>query len=368
MKINELIQVCFEHGLNGRDTDTCVKAIAVNFLEPAKPVVTIEMSKLADLLRMMRTADSAHAYVAGGVFHFNALFKHSKEFPAPRIYFMKGKDLLEVNKIGTYLQSNGITLPPVHDGHLATLLDDKDYPNRFQAWHARREEDVAPFRGLLDGRVKNTAVEKGMWLSSGGGCLVCGNKTELMSTTTLIAKSGLMIGLQLCEHHENETKDHTSLLNYIANKMGIPAPLLVDAKIHHHDNRTITISCEAIKVELDCTIEVKEKTITALRKSGFRIILRQDSLSDYAYNIQDPTKKQISRIDSANHHKVAYGPDHIHRSLTKSKKNKVESSFTYGFAIADLKIIRKLVEDAEANWEAAAVDKNDLNDNNSDSE
>lgn len=368
LKIKELMQVCFDHGLNGRDTDTCVKAIAINLLGPATPVVTIEISKPADLLRMMRTADSAHIYVAGGIFHFNALFKHSKAFPAPRVYFMKSKDLLVISKIGTYLQNHGITLPPVHDGHLATLLDDNDYSNRYKTWHARWEENAAPFKRLLDGRVKNTTVEKGMWFSSGGGCLVCGNRTELMSTTTLIAKSGLMIGLQLCERHEDEAKNHTSLLNYIAKKMGIPAPLLVDAKVHHHDNRTITMSCEAIKVELDCAIEVKEKTITALRKSGFRIILRQDSLSDYAYNIQDPTKKQISRIDSANHHKVAYGPDHIHRSLTKSKKNKVESSFTYGFAVADLKIIRKLVEDAEANWEATTVDTKGSSDNNSESE
>lgn len=111
------------------------------------------------------------------------------------------------------------------------------------------------------------------------------------------------------------------------------------------------MSCEAIRCELECEIEkVEGNTITAVRKSGFRLILRQDALSDYAYNIQDPDRKPVSRIDSANHHHVDYGPDHVHQDLSKARKNIVAPSFTYGFAVADLKAIKRLVEDAESRW------------------
>ena len=60
------------------------------------------------------------------------------------------------------------------------------------------------------------------------------------------------------------------------------------------------------------------------------------------------TFKKFSRIDSSIRHSVAFDPDHIHRRLTHSQKNKVESSFTYGVPFADYKIILELVEAAEA--------------------
>jgi hypothetical protein len=131
--------------------------------------------------------------------------------------------------------------------------------------------------------------------------------------------------------------------------MGVPAPFFSNMKLVKHTNETLAMSCLAVQNELECDIEkVDEKTITAVRRTGFRIILRQDALDDYAYMIQDPNGKPISRIDSANHHAVEYGPDHVHRNLSKSKKNQVDSSFTYGFVLADLKAIKTLVEEAES--------------------
>lgn len=354
MTINQMIQICFGHGLDGRDTDTCVKSMAGNVLKPNMPVVSIEMPNQRDLLRMMKTADNTHIYIGGGVFHFNAFYAVANNFPAPRIYYMKMVDLMTVGTLCTYLQKNGIVLLPMNDEKFSPLIEDKQYAERYERWHMRWEANNKAFMGLLDGRVKNTAVEQGIWLSSDGGCMVCGDKTDLMATATVIGKQGIMLGLQLCSKHEAEAKNHSALLNYISEKMGVPAPFLAGAKVQRHGEQIIDMTCEAVRNELNCVIEkIDGQTITAVRKSGFRVIIRQDAINDYAYNIQDPSKKSISRIDSADHHKVEYGPDHVHRDLSKSKKNQVEPSFTYGFAVADLKAIRQLLESAEARWAAS---------------
>ena len=148
-----------------------------------------------------------------------------------------------------------------------------------------------------------------------------------MSTGTLIGTSGLIIGLRLCKQHEDEARDHASLIEYIAKRMGVPAPFFSNMKLVKHTDETLAMSCLAVQSELECDIEkVEENTITAVRRSGFRIILRQDA------------------------HAVEYGPDHVHRNLSKSKKNQVEASFTYGFVLADLKAIKTLVEEAESRW------------------
>lgn len=350
MTIKQLMQLCFAQGLDGKQTDTCVKGVAVNLLSPKMPVTVIDMDSPEDLLRMMKGADFAHMFVEGGTCHFNALYSVAENFPAPRIYFMKSHLFDEIARLGVFLERHGFKLPIVNTTKFSELIEDKEYASRYRRWHERWEAKCKAFRGLVDGRVKNTAVEKGMWLAT-DGCLICGEETDYMSTGTLIGASGLIIGLRLCKQHEDEAQNHASLIEYIAKKMGVPAPFFSNMKFVTHTDETLAMSCLAVQNGLECEIEkVEEKTITAVRRSGFRIILRQDALADYAYMIQDPNRKAISRIDSANHHVVEYGPDHIHRNLSKSKKNQVESSFTYGFVVADLKAIKALVEEAESRW------------------
>ena len=75
--------------------------------------------------------------------------------------------------------------------------------------------------------------------------------------------------------------------------------------------------------------------------------IRHQSPSNYAYIIMSPEGKQLSRVDSADHHKIPYGPDHVHSDLRKSTKNVVETSFTYGHIGLDMKLLLKLIQEAE---------------------
>lgn len=356
MKISDIMQICFSNGLDGKKTDKCVQTVAINLLKEELPVTAIEMKSQEGFLRMLKGADAPHMFIDGGTVHFNALYSVTKGYPAPRIYFVRARLFDDISRIGMYLEMHGIKLPLVNSERFGQLIEEKEYRGRYQSWRDQWEAKTSNFKGLLDGRIENTAIDKGIWLES-GGCLICGEKTDLMSTASVIGGAGLMIGLKLCQKHTNEARDDATLLEYVAKKSGIPPPFFGNVKIVRHTNETLAMSIEAVKEELCCDIEkVEDKTITAVRRSGFRIICRQDSVTDYAYNIQDPKKTPIARIDSADHHLVPYGPDHIHRDLKKSKKNRkskgvqVESSFTYGFAVADLKVIKRLVEEAEARW------------------
>ncbi len=352
MSINELIQICADRQLDGRETDTCCRAVAVNVLVPDKPVCAFSVESPHKLLHMMKAADSAHMYVDGGVCHFNALYSVTDRFPAARIYFIKSPYLHEIAKIGVFLEKHGMKLPIVRPSELEELIDKHGYSRRYKAWHEGWQARSSRFKGLVDGRVQNTLVEKGIWLST-DGCLICGSGHSYLSTATLVDGSGVIIGMRLCGDHVDEANEHKTLINFVAEKMGVPAPFLSAMKLVRDPDTMREMSCSALRQELHCEIEkVQGNTITALRPSGFRVILRQDAVDNYAYVIQDPNRKEVSRIDSADHHNVDYGPAHVHRDLRKSKKNQVEPSFTYGFAMMDVKGIRALLERAEANWKS----------------
>ncbi|MFJ2683648.1 hypothetical protein ACIOYV_07890 [Pseudomonas sp. NPDC087342] len=351
MELYDMVQTCFSQGLDGEATDEFVQRIGVNALKRGKPVFSIEMGSKEELLTMMQSADDVHVFIENGVFHINAMYNFTDKFPAPRIYLIKTQNMMTFASTGVHCQEHGIHLLPIDGKEFSRRIQLKGYTQRFDRWHKRWKANSKVFDGLLDGRLENTAIEQGIWLNSDGNCLVCGEKAEQMSTATLIGNTGLMIGMQLCNEHATQAQNHSSLINYLAEKMGVPAPLLADATVVNPQQSNLEATCELLQQDLACTVEkIDQQTITAIRPSGFRLILRQDALHNYAYNIKDPTGKLVSRIDSADHHAVQYGPAHVHRNLSKSKKNHVESSFTYGVATADLKAIRRLVEDAESVW------------------
>ena len=145
--------------------------------------------------------------------------------------------------------------------------------------------------------------------------------------------------------HEAEAQEQSTLLNYVAKHLG--GMVMFDNFQQVSASEALELACEVLKTELDCTVEkVQDQAITARRPSGVAVIVRYVSPMNYAYNVQAPDGTKLSRVDSANHHKVPYGPDHLHPDL-KSKKI-VESSFTYGNVGMDVKLIRKMILDAES--------------------
>jgi hypothetical protein len=347
LKLNDVITDCIALQLDGRATDGAIQVFGGNFLSEHKPILPIEVRDKETLLWMMQGADNAHIYIAAGFFHFNALYKSDGRFPAARIYYLKTENLLNVGSLGIFLEKGGLNLKPLNNAGFSTLIDDRDYLQRFNAWRHKRDSDAQSFEGLVEGRLKNTAVDGAIWLSSSGACLVCGTRTDRVSTSTIQGESGLLIGLQLCSIHEAEAREQSTLMNYVAKHLG--GMVMFDNFQQVSASEAMEMACDALKSELGCYIEkVQDNTITARRPSGVVVIVRYVSSMNYAYNVQAPNGTPLSRVDSANHHNVSYGPDHLHPDLRKSKKNFVESSFTYGNVGMDVKLIRQMILDAEA--------------------
>ncbi|MFQ2049209.1 hypothetical protein ACK34J_09705 [Aeromonas veronii] len=347
MNLNDVISDCISLKLSGAATDIAIQCFGGNVINQDCPVLAIKVSSKETLLWMMQGATNINVYISENTFHVNALYESNEHFPAARIYFMKSKDLFWFGHVGAYIEQHGIKLVPVNDVDFSKLIDDKGYGQRYKTWHQRRKSDSSVFNGLLEGRLQNTTIDRGVWLSSDGRCLVCGQKTDRMATSTVWGKSGMMIGMQLCSIHEAESQKQSTLLNYISKHLG--GAVMFSNTRPRTTNEMLEHTCEELKLNLECTIvKIEEDTVTALRKSGVTIILRLHSPSNYAYNILSPKGKHLSRVDSADHHKVLYGPDHVHSDLRKSKKNVVEASYTYGNVGLDMKLLLKLVQNAES--------------------
>lgn len=350
MTLIEMVQICLQENLNGEKTDKCIISMAGNILKEENPFISIRLDNKAYLLEMMKKADHTLIFIENSIFYISAIYNYTPTFPASRIYFIRTDNLMNVASLGTYFNSQSIELPPIDGQALSKIINDNEYSERYKKWKEFRDKNDKIFHDLLDGRLNNTRVEQGIWLSSNNNCVICNKHTNRMSTATVLGKDGIMLGMQLCEEHEDEAKNRSNLINFLAEKCGIPPLFTQDSEILNHNEINLIMAIETLKVDLECEIEkidLSKYTVTAKRESGYKIIVRQESLDNYAYMIIDSRGKEVSRIDSANHHNINYGPAHIHHDLHKSKKNIVETSFTYGSTILDIKSIKKLIEKAE---------------------
>lgn len=103
----------------------------------------------------------------------------------------------------------------------------------------------------------------------------------------------MMIGMQLCLTHEEESQKQSILLNYLSNHLG--------GKVMFSNMRPLTTeemleqTCEILKVNFNCTImKVVGETVTARRPSGITVVIRHQSPSNYAYIIMTSEGKQLS--------------------------------------------------------------------------
>ncbi|WP_251977329.1 hypothetical protein [Salinicola avicenniae] len=239
-------------------------------------------------------------------------------------------------------------LPFIPPNHLGEKTGQDGYEARIREFRERQSCEAEMFKGLFKGRSQSTAVEKSMFLNS-PGCLVCGDNNFRMMSSTLSATKGFMVGFNLCDNHLEVAKTENSLLEYLAKLFKQPPPFqLVPLETKEH----FEIVLSWLPKELGCKVEkTNANTMTLVRPSGLKGGFRLDSPGNYAYMIFRSDGKEVARIDSADHHNVNYGSDHLHVDLTK-KKGPIESSFTTGSPLIDTKKILELIELKEAEFES----------------
>ncbi|MEO9944059.1 hypothetical protein [Paraglaciecola sp.] len=344
MNTREIVEETIASTGSGKSADVCAQAILCHLIQDEMPFRGIELRSFDELAIMMRQADSAHIYAEGGIFYFSAFYKHTDRYPIGRNYFIQTAKLFEVPQLKSKFEVNGIKLPIISAHDFGLLLEEHNFKKRIKAFRERQSKETKLFKGLFEGRTESTNVEKAMFLNT-TGCLVCGNDEYQMVSSTLSAQKGFMLGFNLCSKHIDIAKDENSLIEYLAKAYDQPSPIKVmPLGAEEHFNEVKNWLPEALGCEL---LKASNNTLTLIRPSGLKGIFRLDDLCDYAYMIIDSKGKEVARIDSANHHDVDYGPDHLHPNLRKNKKA-VESSFTTGSPLIDTKKIIGLIEQYEA--------------------
>lgn len=146
-----------------------------------------------------------------------------------------------------------------------------------------------------------------------------------------------MMGIYLCTEHAAEAASQPSSFHYLCRKFGHSVSGV--ARVASKDF-ILEMTGEFLKTQLGCRIiKIAGMTITAERPSGLQLIVRLRDNRTYAYIFKDKNGIVIAKVDNADHHQVEYGPDHIHVS-PRTNNNDVRSSFTYGFPMLDVKLIR----------------------------
>ena len=335
-------------GLSGKDADILTKVYA-SILVKKQPFLGILVPSFDYLKKLIDCADLAGYYSHEGGYSICAFYKHDTYFPIARSYYIKVNSESDCIVICQSLIKN-IPLKEIDDAIIRKFVDGDQYKTRVDEFLAHTKKKSKAFKGLFDGRKRNTITDTGMYFSNNGGCIVCGENREQLISTTVSGDKGVLFGFDLCGKHGDECEKYNSNLDYFTSNFGAP-PFFEKTNISRVE--VVNLVINMLTNDFGCKIDkVLEDTITAYRiKSGFKIVLRLTSELDYAYMIFPPNcKKDVARFDSAKHHNIPYGPDHLHENL-KDKKDIPISSFTTGFPLLDKVVLKEILEKKEREYE-----------------
>tara|TARA_A100000171_G_C2138699_1_gene152692 strand:+ start:2459 stop:3499 length:1041 start_codon:yes stop_codon:yes gene_type:complete len=340
MQLLDYFKHLYDHKLTGTQIDKGIVVVMGNFLED-KPVFCINLTKNSEyMLTMLKDANRKFLFIAGGIFHFCAYYDFDKESPIGRIYYVSEENMFKAPQILTNLEKLGHKLPFLLNEEFSETIKENGYKQRIKEYKDRTEKENKYYGDFVKGRINSTSVDQGFYLKT-KNCIVCGEETSTLASGTMAHKvSGVMIGFHLCENHFTEAQASDSFLSYLYAKWNLNLSVTTRS-LSTEENIFYTLLI--LENELECEVfGINGNTITAVRKtSAFKVILRLDSITDYGYMIFNKEGKQLARFDTANHHDVEYGPDHVHPDLSQKK---VESSFTTGLPELDYKSILRVIE------------------------
>ena len=341
-----LISFLYLKGFSGSEIDKAVQCF--RNISTSKPFFSIELESINVLSHMMKHSDHPHVYGENSIFYFNAFYNANKNFPIPRIYYIKEANIFKMRNIYEAIGKEPKDMPVYHHQNFCNLFA-KDYENIIREFNDSFNKKDHVFNQMFDSRRLATNVEEGMRFFS-DKCILCGSEDIGFSTTTIDDREAFLFGITLCNSCGQEALKSGNL-NYISEKLNFPIRFrtkdLTKKEILDKGKSVMEseLECEIIKIVSD------KREIHGRRKSGFKIIFRLESSTDYAYMVNDPKNVEVARFDSADHHsgRIPFGPDHFHPEPNK-KNVFVESSFLYGLPSIDIKSLIKIIEKKEKEY------------------
>lgn len=342
MTLKNIFQRLYSNDISGKQIDQGMLVFIGNFLENT-PVFPVKLDTVEQVSRMIPDSDNNFIFVDNGILNWCAYYNFSDTFPLGRLYFISEKNMFNWGTLNNFIESSGYKSSLITPQKFGEIIGENKSSERIEKYRAQKLKENKAYKGLVDGRISSTTISQGFYLKT-KECIICGeNKDKLVNCNLATEEDGLMIGYHLCNIHHTESLEYDSLMDYFCEKFNLPKLFKVKAL---SKDELIFNSIMILKNKMDCSIEkIKKNTITAYRKtSKFKIVLRLDEIDNYGYMIFNSNNKELARFDSANHHNVNYGPDHLHPNL---KSKKVISSFLTGLPQIDYSSILKIVEKYE---------------------
>ncbi len=353
----EIIDTSIKQNIGGRDIDIAIQTIAGNFKNI--PFWNIELKSFEEFILMLNDCDKYFIYPGEGSFekkigNLVALYYPSDISPLARCYSLSF-NMHNGTEYFTKLSEMNYKLTLINDASLDIAIQKDTLIEREEKYLKKRNQKTGGFQKRLDGRQENTTTSTGIAIVT-DNCTLCGQPiTNFLSTTLSTDNKGMIIFYNVCEScmktaYKDKDKNNIDILlkKFKVDEQFIPSS-------HITDEELLNISKSLIRDKMDCIIQkivIDKMEIHAIQNSHFKIIFRLQRANDeklsYGYMIFDNNGKQLIRIDSANdhHERIDIGPDHIHTNLEKSNKI-VESSYTTGYLISDLPLIKKIITQLE---------------------
>ncbi len=231
-------------------------------------------------------------------------FSPSEDFPFHRLYcYRYGLEGAVPKEALASMVSNRPKASSVSE-----LLERYADPNDIQrsnAWESELKDALSPSTLIAEGRLQNTTVEKVIVLyRKAAGCVLCGGKAKGFVGSTVGWPTSVLYIANTCEAHRLLAKQFPTILHFVFDLFQINLDLGTIIKHENIPKNVLVILGQVIEREL-CAKLIRtsakgtQTTLSFERDSGFRVILRLQTLMNYGYMLDYPDGTPYRRIDSA---------------------------------------------------------------------
>lgn len=307
-----------------------------------RALLLVRLESQAEMVHMCRDANQVMCIPSGGNTYAGALYTDISMFPIARFYHMQlGGDLIAAGRMYGLLKEQGFEVRIPHPDLMPELVHENGWQTRLEVHLEKRRARVQDYEKIRSGRCSNTTTDSTFFLNS-TGCIVCDGPPDFIAsmTSAVPGEAATLLAVRLCSKHMGEAREDSSLVNYLARVFDIP--FLIEM-LKRMPQEVLSDGVEIMKSKLGMTVfEVGTRDVKAKSDKGTVLIYRYEGELNYGYMLDGADNEKLARIDSANHHRVEVGPDHLHPDL----RNKLPpvSSFTTGDICLDWPLLQKLIE------------------------
>lgn len=340
--VREMITFLHQRNIPGKSIDLSI--CASNVAECAdRPLLLIRLESLDEVLHMCRGADHVLCVPTRDNTVGGALYTDISRFPIARFYHQRlGSDLLSAGRLFGTLKENKFNVEAPRPETMSKLVHEDGWEARLEEHLQVRRARVADYEKLRSGRARNTTTDSSLLLNS-SGCLICGAPPDFIASMTFgaIGEPASLTAVRLCSTHMAEAREEASFVNYLAKAFDIP--FLINS-LSRTPEEVLSDGASIMQSNFGMTVFDQGKTdVKARTAKGTILIYRYEGEFNYGYMIDGANGEKLARIDSANHHRVEVGPDHLHPDL--QSKLPATSSFTTGDLCLDWPLLRELIDD-----------------------